>query len=78
MNKPKFIISTTGDEFFMIDDAKFYYDQLQGETYLRYNMSHNVRKRAFSHMHPKRLKSACASAQPDLSPFCPHEETLHP
>ena len=25
-----------------------------------------------------RLKSACASAQPDLSPRCPHAESLHP
>ena len=35
-NKPIFVIQTGGDEFFMVDDSKFYYDQLPGENYLRY------------------------------------------
>ena len=34
-NKPKLITSTGGDEFFMIDDAKYYYDELKGPKYLR-------------------------------------------
>ena len=34
-HKPKLIVSAGGDEFFMIDDAKFYYDKLVGEKYLR-------------------------------------------
>ncbi|WAQ96729.1 APRA-like protein [Mya arenaria] len=35
MNKPKYIISTGGDEFFMIDDSRFYFDDLMGPKYLR-------------------------------------------
>lgn len=34
-HKPKLIVSAGGDEFFMIDDTKFYYDKLVGEKYLR-------------------------------------------
>ena len=37
-DKPKFIISAGGDECFMIDDSRFYYDQLQGGKYLRYSL----------------------------------------
>ncbi|KAL4239703.1 hypothetical protein ACF0H5_000507 [Mactra antiquata] len=34
-NKPKYITSTGGDEFFMIDDSKYYYNELKGPKYLR-------------------------------------------
>ncbi|XP_045213280.2 autocrine proliferation repressor protein A-like [Mercenaria mercenaria] len=34
-NKPKLITSTGGDEFFMIDDAKYYFNDLKGPKYLR-------------------------------------------
>ncbi|KAH3871996.1 hypothetical protein DPMN_035211 [Dreissena polymorpha] len=34
-NMPKYITSTGGDEFFMVDDSKFYFDVLKGEKYLR-------------------------------------------
>lgn len=34
-DKPKLIMSAGGDEFFMIDDSRFYYDQLLGPSYLR-------------------------------------------
>ena len=33
--KPKLIIGAGGDEFFMIDDTKFYFRQLLGDKYLR-------------------------------------------
>ncbi|KAJ8263778.1 hypothetical protein GJAV_G00141190 [Gymnothorax javanicus] len=33
--KPKLIISTGGDEFFLPDDSHYYYDQLEGEKHLR-------------------------------------------
>lgn len=35
VNKPKLITSTGGDEFFMVDDTKYYFNQLQGPKYLR-------------------------------------------
>lgn len=34
-DKPKYVISTGGDEFFMIDDSRYYYDELLGPKYLR-------------------------------------------
>ncbi|KAL3877581.1 hypothetical protein ACJMK2_035277 [Sinanodonta woodiana] len=34
-NKPKYIITTGGDEFFMPDDSDYFYDQLSGPKYLR-------------------------------------------
>jgi PhoPQ-activated pathogenicity-related protein len=42
---PKFIINSTGDQFFLPDSWRFYYDQLLGEKYLRYvpNTDHSLR-----------------------------------
>lgn len=41
---PKFIINATGDEFFLPDSSRFYFDQLPGEKHLRYvpNASHSL------------------------------------
>ena len=33
---PKYIINGTGDQFFLPDSSRFYFDQLPGEKYLRY------------------------------------------
>lgn len=43
-NKPKLIISAGGDQFFMVDDSRYYFDQLQGPKYLRMvpNSEHNL------------------------------------
>ncbi|KAL3877090.1 hypothetical protein ACJMK2_034845 [Sinanodonta woodiana] len=35
INKPKFIITTGGDEFFIPDDSDYFFDQLKGPKYLR-------------------------------------------
>lgn len=32
---PKLVISSTGDEFFLLDDSHFYFEQLKENTYLR-------------------------------------------
>ncbi len=42
---PKFIINSTGDQFFLPDSWKFYWDQLPGEKHLRYipNTDHSMR-----------------------------------
>ena len=41
---PKFSLNATGDEFFLLDSTKFYWDELQGEKYLRYvpNSDHSL------------------------------------
>ncbi|MHC4643019.1 MAG: PhoPQ-activated protein PqaA family protein, partial [Planctomycetota bacterium] len=41
---PKFLISSTGDQFFLPDSAQFYYDDLPGRKYLRYipNTDHGL------------------------------------
>lgn len=33
---PKLILNATGDEFFLPDSSRFYWDELRGESYLRY------------------------------------------
>lgn len=33
---PKFLINATGDQFFIPDSSQFYWDDLQGEKYIRY------------------------------------------
>lgn len=41
---PKFIINATGDEFFLPDSSRFYFDELPGEKHLRYvpNAKHSL------------------------------------
>lgn len=41
---PKYIVNSTGDEFFLPDSSRFYYDDLPGESRLRYvpNTSHSL------------------------------------
>ncbi len=42
---PKFLINSSGDQFFLPDSAQFYFDQLPGVKYLRYvpNSDHSLR-----------------------------------
>jgi PhoPQ-activated pathogenicity-related protein len=43
---PKFIVNASGDQFFLPDSSRFYFDDLRGETNLRYvpNASHSLDK----------------------------------
>ena len=45
LTMPKFIVNSTGDQFFLPDSSKFYFDDLQGEKNLRYvaNGEHSLR-----------------------------------
>jgi PhoPQ-activated pathogenicity-related protein len=36
LTMPKFIVNSTGDEFFVLDSVRFYLHDLSGETYLRH------------------------------------------
>ena len=42
---PKLVINATGDQFFVPDSSRFYYDDLSGEKHLRYvpNSDHSLR-----------------------------------
>lgn len=44
LTMPKYLVNSTGDEFFVPDSAQFYFDDLQGQTYLRYvpNTGHGL------------------------------------
>ena len=44
LTMPKYIVNTSGDQFFVPDSSKFYYDHLLGEKYLRYvpNADHGL------------------------------------
>ena len=45
---PKFIVNSTGDQFFLPDSSQFYFKELKGEKYLRYvpNTDHGVTRRS--------------------------------
>ncbi len=45
---PKYIVNSTGDQFFLPDSSQFYWDDLKGEKYLRYvpNTDHGVTRRS--------------------------------
>jgi PhoPQ-activated pathogenicity-related protein len=45
LRMPKLIMNSTGDQYFLPDSWQFYYDDLQGEKYLRYipNTKHDLR-----------------------------------
>jgi PhoPQ-activated pathogenicity-related protein len=44
LTMPKYMINSTGDEFFVPDSSQFYYDDLPGTKYLRYvpNTNHSL------------------------------------
>ena len=45
LTMPKFIVNAGGDQFFLPDSSQFYFDELQGEKYLRYipNTDHSLK-----------------------------------
>jgi PhoPQ-activated pathogenicity-related protein len=45
LTMPKFIINSTGDQYFLPDSSNFYFDALVGEKYLRYvpNTDHSLK-----------------------------------
>lgn len=45
---PKYIVNSTGDQFFVPDSSQFYFKDLKGEKYLRYvpNTDHGVTRRS--------------------------------
>ena len=49
LTMPKYIMNSTGDQFFPPDSWKFYYDDLKGEKYLRYipNTDHSLNPEAY-------------------------------
>ncbi len=45
LKMPKYIVNSSGDQFFLPDSSQFYFDDLLGEKYLRYvpNSDHSLR-----------------------------------
>ncbi|MCX5769611.1 MAG: C45 family autoproteolytic acyltransferase/hydrolase, partial [Candidatus Hydrogenedentes bacterium] len=52
MTMPKFIVNSTGDQFFLPDSWQFYFDALEGEKHLRYvpNTDHGLNFQAWEDM----------------------------
>jgi PhoPQ-activated pathogenicity-related protein len=51
---PKYMVNSAGDQFFLPDSSRFYFDDLKGEKYLRYvpNVDHSLRNSdAFDSIH---------------------------
>ncbi len=44
LTMPKYIVNASGDQFFLPDSSKFYFDELEGEKHLRYvpNADHSL------------------------------------
>ena len=44
LTMPKYLVNATGDQFFLPDSHRFYFDDLQGEKYIRYvpNADHGL------------------------------------
>jgi len=45
LTMPKFLINAAGDQFFLPDSSRYYFDDLKGEKYIRYvpNADHSLR-----------------------------------
>ena len=52
LTMPKYIIASTGDQFFVPDSSQFYFDALKGEKYLRYvpNTDHGLAPEAYMNL----------------------------
>jgi PhoPQ-activated pathogenicity-related protein len=46
LTMPKLLVNASGDQFFLPDSSQFYFDQLRGESHLRYvpNTNHGLEK----------------------------------
>src|SRR5260370_4248548 len=44
LTMPKFLINSAGDQYFVPDSSRFYFDRLRGEKFLRYvpNTNHSL------------------------------------
>ncbi|MFO7974672.1 MAG: C45 family autoproteolytic acyltransferase/hydrolase [Candidatus Hydrogenedentota bacterium] len=52
LTMPKYIVNSTGDQFFLPDSSQFYFDALKGEKYLRYvpNTDHGLNQEAIENV----------------------------
>ncbi|MFO7974834.1 MAG: PhoPQ-activated pathogenicity-related family protein, partial [Candidatus Hydrogenedentota bacterium] len=52
LTMPKYIVNSTGDQFFLPDSSQFYFDALKGEKYLRYvpNTDHGLEDEAVNNV----------------------------
>ena len=66
---PKFIVNASGDEFFLPDSSRFYFDELRGEKLLRYvpNTGHSLDKTdAIASVHAFYASVVNGTARPDV------------
>jgi PhoPQ-activated pathogenicity-related protein len=67
---PKFMVNSAGDQFFLPDSSRFYFDELKGEKYLRYvpNTDHSLRNSdAFESVHAYYSALLAGRARPRLT-----------
>jgi PhoPQ-activated pathogenicity-related protein len=66
---PKFLVNASGDEFFLPDSSQFYFNDLRGETQLRYvpNTGHSLDKTdAIASVHAFYASVVRGSPRPDV------------
>lgn len=69
LTMPKYIVNSSGDQFFAPDSWKFYYDDLEGEKHLRYipNTDHGLSLEAYFNMASYYHALANDTPRPDYS-----------
>jgi PhoPQ-activated pathogenicity-related protein len=69
LTMPKFIINSTGDQFFLPDSSQFYFDALKGEKYLRYvpNTDHSLNNEAIQNLTAYYESYLTGTARPQFS-----------
>ena len=69
LTMPKYIVNASGDEFFLPDSSRFYFDELRGEKQLRYvaNTGHSLDKTdAIAGVHAFYASIVNGTARPDV------------
>jgi PhoPQ-activated pathogenicity-related protein len=70
LTMPKFMVNASGDQFFLPDSSRFYFDELRGEKLLRYvpNASHSLDKTdALESLHAFYSMIVKGTARPEFS-----------
>ena len=70
LTMPKFMLNASGDQFFLPDSSRFYFDELRGEKLLRYvpNASHSLDKTdALESLHAFYSMIVKGTARPEFS-----------
>lgn len=78
LTMPKFILNGSGDQFFLPDSSRFYFDGLKGDKYLRYvpNADHGLNDEAVKDLLAFYLTVLRDKPRPEISWTCPPDGSI--